>query len=153
MKRLTFIYWAAPLLLGLTALPPFFAPPWSLLAAAALACVLWGVLWLRLYGSKRLRPEFSLAGILAPLSAQGLHALQQMNAEAAEPFAATFWQNLHFVLWLGVCWVGITALLPDEPGKSAWKDPVTLFMSIILILYAVSRWAAESYSLFLPAQQ
>lgn len=152
MKRLNFIYLAAPLLLAYNAVPPFFSPVWRTVTAAGIGLGLWAVLWLRLYGSKRLRPEFSVLGILPNAYAYGLHLLQQTDAAAAAPFYAPFWQNLYFVMYLGFCRVGIAALLPDDRTVKGWKDPVTIFMSIVLILYTFTHWAASSFSLFLPPQ-
>lgn len=152
MKRLTFIYWACPLMLALSSLPPFFGPAWGLAVAGALAVGLWAVVWLRLYGTRKLRPEFSLLCVLPQMCGYVLGFLQRQSPEAALAFRSAFWQNLHLVLWMGLCWVGIYALLPDENGKKAWKDPVTLLMSGILLLYSFTLWGASAFSLFLPPQ-
>lgn len=152
MKRLPFIYWACPLTLALDTLPRFFSPLWTLVTAGALAVALWAAVWVRLYTTKRLRPEFSLLCVLPQTLGYALHYLQQSAPEEAAAYATPFWQNLHMVLWLGLIWVGINTIKPDEAGKKAWRDPVTLFMSIILIFYAVTQWGATAFSLFLPAQ-
>lgn len=150
MKRLTYIYAAAPLALALNNVPQLLSGAWQLVAAAALAVGLWAVAWMRLFTNKRLRPEFSLLVILPQMAFYGLRALQQSAPESAAPFASPFWANLYFFLWCGACIVGICALLsaPGEEAPPAKRDPLFLFMSLITLAFCVAAWAGSSPLLF-----
>lgn len=174
MKRLTYIYCAAPLALALNNVPQLCgAWQWQLVCAAALAVGLWAVVWLRLYANKRLRPEFSLLAVLPQAAFYGLRVLQQVSPEAAEAFTGSrdmgviggadgptsivlatspspFWSNLYFFLWCGACVAGICALLaaPNEEQRPVKNDPLLIAMSILTIAFCLAAWAGTSPLLF-----
>lgn len=150
MKRLPYIYFAAPLALALNNVPLLLSGAWQLVAAAALSVGLWATAWLRLYTNRRLRPEFSLLAVLPQMSFYGLRALQQSAPEAAAPFAAPFWANLYFFLWCGVCFVGLRALLtaPGEDAPPAKRDPLFLFMSLLTVAFCFAAWVGSAPTLF-----
>lgn len=140
MNRLKFIYLAAPLTVALNAIPGFFDGAWRMAVAIVLALALWAVVWIRIYKTGKLRPEFAILTVIPPLSFYSLLA-------AGKEFAATFstpgWQNFNFFLWLGSIFVIIRALLPtpDEYKGKLAADSVFIFMSIITTVYGISCWA------------
>lgn len=173
MKRLTYIYCAAPLALALNNVPQLCgAWQWQLVCAAALAVGLWAVVWLRLYTNKRLRPEFSLLAVLPQSAFYGLRILQQVSPEAAEAFTAShdvgavggadgptslvlatsspFWSNLYFFLWCGACVAGVCALLsaPNEEARPAKNAPLFLAMCILTVVFCLAAWAGTTQLLF-----
>lgn len=171
MKRLTFIYCAAPLALALNNVPQLCgAWQWQLACAAALIVGLWAVVWLRLYTNKRLRPEFALLAVLPQSAFYGLRILQQVSPEAAEAFTTSpagiiggadgptsivlatspVWSNLYFFLWCGACVAGVCALFaaPNEEQRPAKNDPLLIAMSILTIAFCVSAWAGTTTLLF-----
>lgn len=150
MRRLHFIYCAAPLALALNNVPLLLEGGWRLVAAAALAVGLWAVLWMRLYTNRKLRPEFSLLGVLPQLSFYSLQTLQTQQAEAAQAFQAPFWANLYFFLWCGACLAALSALrpAPEEEALPIKRDPLFLFTAILTIAFCFAAWAGSAPSLF-----
>lgn len=150
MKRLAYIYCAAPLGLALNNVPRLLGQPWQSAAAAALAVGLWAVVWMRLYTNRRLRPEFSLLAVLPQLAFYTLSYLQETLPEAAEAFATPFWSNLYFFMWVGVCIVGVCALLPQpqEKAQQPHRDVLFLLMSILTLAFCIAAWAGSTVLLF-----
>ena len=140
MKRLHFIYFAAPLTVALNTLPGMLCGLWSIVVTATLAVLLWGVVWMRLFTNKKLRPEFA---IISVLPADSYYIMGQTSPAYREVFSSPGWQNLNFFLWLAAIAVVIRALLPtpqEHRGRLA-MDPVFIFMSIITTVYGLACWA------------
>ena len=97
MKRLHFIYAAAPLTVALNAVPGMLGGIWRMVVAGILAVLLWAVVWLRVYTNKRLRPEFA---VLAIIPALAYHILAAAGPQYAATFSTPGWQNFNFFLWL-----------------------------------------------------
>lgn len=139
MKRLNFIYAAAPLTVALNALPGMLDGVWRMMLAGVLAVALWAVLWLRIYTNKKLRPEFA---VLVMIPALSHHILEAAGPEYASTFHTPGWQNFNFFLWVASIVVTIRALLPtpqEYKGRLA-ADSVFIFMTIISVVYGLSCW-------------
>ena len=140
MKRLHFIYLAAPLTVALNSLPAMLGGVWSLVLTVVLAIALWSVVWIRLFTNKKLRPEFA---IMAVVPAASFYILKAAGPEYQTVFSSPGWQNFNFFLWLASIAVIIRALLPtaqEHHGRLA-TDSVLIFMSIISIFYGIFCWA------------
>lgn len=140
MTRLKFIYLAAPLTVALNALPEFLEGVWRITAALILALVLWAVVWMRVYFTGKLRPEYAVLVIVPAVS---YHITQSSGDEYVAIFNTPGWQNFNFFLWLAAIVVTIRALLPaaqEFRGRLA-TDSVFIFMSIITTVYGISCWA------------
>lgn len=140
MTRLKFIYLAAPLTVALNALPGFLNGVWRIAAALILALVLWAVVWMRVYFTSKLRPEYA---VLAIIPAVVYHVMQTIGVEYIATFNTPGWQNFNFFLWIAAIVVTIRALLPSAQefrGRLA-TDSVFIFMSIITTVYGISCWA------------
>ena len=141
MKRLQYIYSAAPLTVALNAIPSMLDGAWRIAAAIVLALVLWTVTWFRVYTNKKLRPEFAILVIVPALS---FHVIQAAGADYIEAFRTPALQNFNFFLWLAATWVTIRAFMPtsqEYSGRVA-RDSVFIFMTIITVVYHLSSWAS-----------
>lgn len=148
MKRLTYIYWAAPLTLALNSVPGLLGRgSYALLAAGILAVALWGVVWMRLYTNRKLRPEFAVLSILPSGIA---YAMAAMGSETQELIQSPTWQNLYFILWLSTIFVYLRTLIPGpkEEQRPLRNDPVLLFIGILSTLYLLSCWVSFNNMLF-----
>ena len=139
MKRLHYIYAAAPLTVALNTLPAMLAGTWQIGVAAMLGLGVWAVTWLRLYTNKKLRPEFA---ILTMLPALLYNTLCGAGVEYLTTFSTPMWQNLNFFLWVGAIFVSMRALLPTptEYKGRLCTDSVFIFMTIITCAYGLSCW-------------
>lgn len=147
MKRLSFIYFAAPLTVALNTLPGMLDGVWRVVVAVVLALVLWGVVWMRCFTNKKVRPEFA---VLAVVPATSYHLLRAAGPEYLAAFSTPGWQNFNFILWLAAIVVTIRALLPtpeEYKGRMA-SDSVLIFMSIITTMYGLSCWVTTHASLY-----
>ena len=95
MKRLHFIYYAAPLTVALNTLPGMLGGIWRVVVTVVLALVLWGVVWVRLFTNKKLRPEFSILSILPPCC---YYLMSVLSPEFRNIFTSPGWQNFNFFL-------------------------------------------------------
>ncbi len=141
MKRLHYIYCAAPLTVALNAIPVMFDGALRVAVAIALALALWTVTWFRVYANKKLRPEFAIMVIVPALS---YHVIQAAGSDYIAAFATPALQNFNFFLWLAAMWVTIRALMPasqEYTGRVA-RDSVFIFMTIITVVYHLSSWAS-----------
>lgn len=139
MKRLSYIYCAAPLMVALNTLPGMLDGTWRIGIAAALGFSLWGVTWLRLYTNKKLRPEFA---ILAMVPEVNFYALSGAGTEYLATFSTPGWQNFNFFLWAASLFVLIRALLP-APAEYTGRlrsDSVFVLMTIVTLVYGLSCW-------------
>lgn len=140
MKRLHFIYLAAPLTVALNTLPALFGGIGGGFVMAILAIALWGVIWTRFYTNRKLRPEFA---ILAVVPSVCHYLLSEASTDYQAVFNSPGWQNFNFFLWLAAIVVMVRALLPaphEYNGRLA-TDSVFIFMSIISTVYGLFCWA------------
>ncbi|MBR5194547.1 MAG: hypothetical protein IKW48_00235 [Akkermansia sp.] len=145
MKRLHFIYYAAPLTVALNTLPGMLGGIWRVVVTVVLALVLWGVVWVRLFTNKKLRPEFAILSILPPCC---YYLMSVLSPEFRNIFTSPGWQNFNFFLWLVSIFISIRALLPtpkEHQGRLA-TDSVLIFMSIITTVYGLVCWAGTHAS-------
>ena len=140
MDRRTYIYWATPLFVLLSCGPmleSLLGPLGALIVAGVLIVIAWGVVWLRLYKSQRLRPECAVLTILP-------HSLYFIDCQASTHLFAhsPAWQNLYALTWLGFAGVGIASMRPGmgEVGRPWRQDPVFLLMSALILLYTGSTF-------------
>lgn len=146
MKRLHFIYLAAPLSVALNAIPDMLQGVWRIVVALILAVILWGVVWIRCCTNKKLRPEFAILAIIPQIF---YHTLQSISAKYAAIFNTPGWQNFNFFLWVAAVVVMVRALLPapkEHKGRLA-TDSVFIFMTIITVAYSISCWATTHINL------
>ncbi|MDO5449765.1 MAG: hypothetical protein Q4F30_02635 [Akkermansia sp.] len=152
MKRLPYIYWGIPAAFVLTLLVGgvsggLLHPAPALGLASVAALVLWGATWLRLYGTQKLRPEFSVLAVVPQMVYYAMHAA---GPEVLEQLKGDAYQNFYALLWLAAGFTLMRALLPGPQDEVAGKrDGVFIFMSIILVLYVVYSWTAMASQLFL----
>ncbi len=151
MNRRTYIYCAVPLFTllgcGATFVQLVGALP-TLIVGSLLAIVGWGLLWARLSDNGKLRPEFSLLGVLPALIFFAL--AYTGNAGDASAFTAPVWQNFFFLFMLGSIAVQIASLCPgskDEPRRPT-QDPPFIFLSVLIIANAFMSWVYEAAYLF-----
>ena len=146
MKRLSYIYCAAPLTVALNAIPPMLGGTWRIVLAIVLAVALWSVTWFRVYYNGKLRPEFAIMVMVPALSH---HIIQAAGPEYVATFSTPAFQNFNFFLWLAATWIYIRALMPtaqEYTGPRA-RDSVFIFMAIITVIYNFSSWAATHASI------
>ncbi len=137
MNRLSYIYVAIPLLVLLSCgeLLRTVVGGGLIVVAAALVVITWGVVWLRLYRQRGLRPEFS---ILCVLPYTIYYIAQQTGSRIFSDHP--MWGNLYALSWLGFIVVGIASVRPDEVGVRPYRDPVFLLMTPLIILYSISSF-------------
>ncbi len=146
MKRLTYIYLAAPLTVALNAVPCMVDGMWRVLVASALGLVLWAVIWLRVYHTRKLRPEYAVLAIIPALCN---HVLHGAGPEYIQTFSSPGWQNFNFFLWVAAALVMIRSLLPTKQEYSGpiSGDAVLIFMSLITIAYTFNCWMTTHINL------
>ena len=150
MKRLTYIYWATPLFV-LLGCGRFFegllGATGALIAGLILVLALWGVVWLRLYGMNRVRPEFAVLAILP----QAIYYIAQaLPKDEMSMFTGAAWQNMYFLCWLGTIAVGILSLRPgrQDTRRPVRQDAAFLLMSALLTLFSLGTWASYAGEMF-----
>ncbi len=151
MTRRTYIYCAIPLftLLGCGAsLVHMLGGTAALIIGALLAVPAWGLVWVRLYTTARLRPEFAILSILPQLIFFLLVYSGHTGAESS--FAAPLWQNIYFLCVLASMGVQIVSLRPgpQEEQRRAMQDPPFVFLSILILVNGFISWAQYASILF-----
>lgn len=141
MDRRKYIYLATPLFVLLSCgrlLEELLGTAGALAVAGVAAVIAWGLVWLRLYKQRRLRPEFAVLSILP----QSIYFIdKQVNSQLFTDSPA--WQNLYALTWLGFVVVGIASIRPitgDTPAPGAsrlLRDPVFVLMTPLICLYAL----------------
>ena len=151
MTRRSYIYCAVPLftLLGCGAtFVQLMGATATLIIGTLLALIAWGLLWVRLYDNGKMRPEFSLLGVLPALTFFVLAFTGNVGEGGA--FAAPAWQNIYFLFMLASIAVQIASLCPgskDEPRRPT-QDPPFIFLSVLIIANAFMSWVHEAAYLF-----
>lgn len=147
-KRLTYIFSALPLLVLLNNIPFFFGGIWQIVVAGILALALWGVVWMRLYATRRLRPEFAVLFVLPQTLAYIiLFAGKEDTAYLLTPMV----QNLYFLLWMGTVFTGIKSVAagPWEMPAKGNKDTLYIVMTVLIIAWGLLSWSSFASILFL----
>ena len=155
MERKTFIYWAAPCFTLLSCIPSLQglmgAQP-CLIVACALGLVAWGLVWMRLFGQERLRPEFAVLSIV-PFMVQALYLyLGTGPGSAMAEMSGPAFQNLYFAFWALGAWVAVMALrrAPHEL-KGADKDAPDMMFRImcpVSIAFYLLCWVSSVPRIF-----
>lgn len=146
-KRLTFIYSVLPLIVLLNNLPPFFEGAWQLIVSALLALTLWALVWMRLYHTRKLRPEFAVLFILPQMLAYIiLYAGKEQLALHLTPMV----QNMYFLLWIGAIFTGIKSIAAGawEKPKQGERDTLFIVMTVLIIAWGLISWSSFASLLF-----
>ncbi len=151
MPRRLYIYWAVPLftLLGCgVSFVQFMGTGAALALGTALALAAWGLLWMRLYDNKALRPEFAVLGILPQLCFFVLMFSGQVGESGA--FAAPLWQNFYFLLVLASMAVQMTSLRPGskDEARRPLQDPPFIFLAVLIVANGFLSWVQYASKLF-----
>ncbi len=151
MTRRHYIYWSIPLftLLGCGAsFIHVLGNTAALVLGLLLALPAWGLVWVRLYGNGRLRPEFAVLSVLPQLIFFLLTYAGQTGAQGA--FAGPMWQNLYFLLVLASMAVQMASLRPgpEDDNLRSSKDPLFIFLCVLIIANGFISWAQYASMLF-----
>ncbi len=132
-NRFTYICSLLPTLFLLNNLPGFFTGGCSLTVAGVLAAAVWVLVWLRLYQTKSLRPEFAILLIVPQMAA---YAAIYAGAEAISTFNSALYHNIYTLLWIAAAYVGIRSMRAGSWEKpQVGKDKVYIMMSFLTALY------------------
>lgn len=146
-KRLTYICSALPLIVLLNNLPPFFSGIWQLIVAGVFALALWILVWMRLYATQRLRPEFAILFILPQMIA---YMMMYAGKEVTAPLLTPMVQNLYFLLWIGTIFTGIKSVAAgswEMPAKGT-RDTLYIVMCVLIIVWGLLSWSSFASLLF-----
>lgn len=150
MQRTTYIYRLVPLMVVLSCgrlIEGLLGSLGALVVGIAVAVATWALVWLRLFGMRRLRPEFAVLAILP----QSLYFIaKSIDAETLKPFLAPAWQNMYFITWLVAMGTIIFSLRPGyhDTRRPVAHDPLFIMMAIITIAYGVTTWANYAADIF-----
>ncbi len=152
MTRRTYIYWAIPLftLLGCGAsFVHLLGSTVALMLGLLLALPTWGLVWVRLYATRRLRPEFAILSVLPQLIFFLLIYTGQPGVQSA--FATPMWQNIYFLLALAAMAVQMVSLRPgpQEEQRRPAQDPLFIFLTVLIIANGLFSWVQYASLLFL----
>lgn len=150
MQRVAYIYRIVPLMVALSCgklLEGLLGGTGALIVGMAIVLAAWGVVWFRLYGMRRLRPEFAVLTILP-------HAvyfiLKACSADVLAAFSTPAWQNMYFVAWLVAMGTLVFSLRPGyhDDRRRVKQDSMFIMMTILTIVYGVTTWANYAGDLF-----
>lgn len=149
MNRLKYIYLSVPLFVLLSCgslLTGILGTGWILAAAITpLILITWGVVWMRLYSTGGVRPEFAILTVL-PHSVYYL-----VKASGSRILHEAAWQNAYALVWIAFAVVYIMSLRPrhkeDTPRPIA-KDQIFLMMCILTIIYSGYTFLSFAAELF-----
>lgn len=132
-NRFTYICSILPALFLLNNLPGFFSASWSLVVAGVLALAVWVLVWLRLYHTKSLRPEFAVLAVVPQMAA---YIALNAGSEAVSAFNSALYHNIYALLWIATAFVGIRSMRAGDWEKpKGKKDSVYVMMSIFTAVY------------------
>lgn len=132
-NRFTYICSILPAVFLLNNLPGFFHGYVSLIVAGALALAVWVLVWLRLYSTKSLRPEFAILTIVPQMA---VYSLIQGGSDIINCFNTTTYQYIYTFLWIAAAFVGIRSMKAGAWEKpKGKKDSVYVMMSILTAVY------------------
>lgn len=152
MKRLTYIYLLIPLYTALSLVAG--AERWlgaygALALGSVLSLAVWAIVWLRLYDSGKIRPEFAVLSVLPQFCYFGLRAAEE---EFRALFTAPAWQNLYFLSWAATATILILSLRrsrADGEASQGRHDATLRLVTIFIILYCAWAWTSTAAGLFL----
>lgn len=150
MQRTAYIYRIIPLMVVLSCgrlLEGLLGSIGALVVGMVIVIAAWAVVWLRLYGMRRLRPEFAVLTILP----QAIYfIIKACDSTAIASYLTPAWQNLYFIAWLAAMGTIIFSLRPGyhDNRRAVSQDPMFIMMTIITIAYGVSTWANYAADLF-----
>lgn len=150
MQRTTYIYRIVPLMVVLSCgrLMEGLLGSWvALIIGCVVAVVAWAVVWLRLYGMRRLRPEFAILSILPQIL---YFAAKVCPVNLLQEYATPAIQNTYFVVWVAAVSIIIFSLRPGyhDDRRPVAHDPMFIMMSIITLAYGLSTWANYAADIF-----
>lgn len=132
-NRFTYICSILPAVFLLNNLPGFFHGYVSLIVAGALALVVWVLVWLRLYSTGCLRPEFAILTIVPQMA---VYSLINAGPDAINHFNSTIYQYIYTLLWIAAAFVGIRSMKAGAWEKpKGKKDSIYVMMSILTAVY------------------
>lgn len=150
MKRLTYIYWATPLFVALSCGQTFIQLLGTIggtILGSVIGLTAWGVVWLRMFGQGRLRPEFAVLSVLPVFmyllgKCSSPETINELNTPAV--------QNLYFFCWLAAMIVGIITFMPSttEKKKPLSSDRLFILMAILTVVYGITTWVNYAADLF-----
>ncbi len=119
----------------------------ALIVGMIVVLITWGVVWMRLYGMRRLRPEFAVLSILPQAI---YYVVKYIGEKSLEPFFTPAVQNLYFLTWVAAMGVIIFTLRPGyhDDRLPVRHDPMFIMMSILTIAYGITTWANYAGELF-----
>lgn len=110
-----------------------------------LIIVTWGVVWMRLYTSGRLRPEFAILSVLP-------HSVYYLTCYfGSKVFTDPTWQNMFGLMWLAFVFVMFISLRPgrmDDHHERVARDKTFILMAILTLAYAWSTFAGFANQIF-----
>lgn len=134
MDRRTYIYWAFPLFVLLSCghmLCTALGELGGFIVGVVAILVAWGVVWLRLYSSKLMRPEFAVLSVL-PFA---LYFICRYMGSALFQ-ESPVWQNLYALTWLGFVIVGLISMRRGAMEISQAKDSTYYFLVPLILIYS-----------------
>ncbi|MBR5213642.1 MAG: hypothetical protein IKV92_05200 [Akkermansia sp.] len=151
MNRLKYLYWLTPLMILLSCgrpLTDLLGAGW-LMAAIIIPFILltWGIVWLRLYSTAVLRPEFAVLSILP----QSIYFVAK--GTGTELLHEPVWQNLYVICWIAFAMVIILSLKPkhkQDKNQPLSKDLIFGMMSILTVVYAFTTMGAYAADICYP---
>ena len=151
MNRLKYLYWLTPLMILLSCgrtLTDLLGAGW-LMAAIIIPFILltWGIVWLRLYSTAVLRPEFAVLSILP----QSIYFVAK--GTGTELLHEPVWQNFYVICWIAFAMVIILSLKPkhkQDKNQTLSKDLIFGMMSILTVVYAFTTMGAYAADICYP---
>ncbi len=107
----------------------------------------WGIVWLRLYSTAVLRPEFAVLSILP----QSIYFVAK--GTGTELLHEPVWQNLYVICWIAFAMVIILSLKPkhkQDKNQPLSKDLIFGMMSILTVVYAFTTMGAYAADICYP---
>lgn len=151
MNRLKYLYWITPLMILLSCgrmLTDILGTGWVLaVVMIPLILLTWGIVWLRLYGARILRPEFAILSILP----QSIYFAAKSTG--TELLYQPILQNLYVLAWVGFAIVMILSLKPkhkEDKNIPLSKDLIFGMMSILTVVYAFTTMGAYAAEICYP---
>lgn len=151
MNRLKYLYWLTPLMILLSCgrmLTGVLGTGWQMaVVVAPLILLTWGIVWLRLYSTGTLRPEFAILSILP----QSIYFAAK--GTGTELLYQPVWQNLYVISWVAFAFVIIISLKPNhkqDKKQPLSKDLIFGMMSILTVVYAFTTMGAYAAEICYP---
>ncbi len=150
MQRTPYIYRIVPLMVVLSCgklIHGLLGELGALIVGLIVVLITWGVVWMRLYGMRRLRPEFAILTILP----QALYfGAKYVGTQELAAYFTPAIQNLYFLTWVAGMGVLIFTLRPgyQDVRLRLRHDQMFIMMTILTIVYGITTWANYAGDLF-----